>query len=180
MFHFKRTFAGQLNCVWVFLSNFLFASDVFVFFVPNIKCSHGVITPQTWIEGKWLKCVQQLQTQCCDIQKKKEEEETKQYVSTTHILVHFELNHTSPCAAFMLQIEYLQGLFYAFSHTSMHVYISHAELLVLLHYCLLLSYLSLVGNSTGHCNDPGKTIQKWSESTFFPLPLSLPLLTTER
>lgn len=112
--------------------------------------------------------------------KKKEEEETKQYVSTTHILVHFELNHTSPCAAFMLQIEYLQGLFYAFSHTSMHVYISHAELLVLLHYCLLLSYLSLVGNSTGHCNDPGKTIQKWSESTFFPLPLSLPLLTAER
>lgn len=73
MFHFKRTFAGQLNCVWVFLSNFLFASDVFclVFFVPNIKFSHGVITPQTWIEGKWLKCEQQLQTQCCDIQKKK-------------------------------------------------------------------------------------------------------------
>lgn len=60
------------------------------------------------------------------------------------------------------------------------LYISHAELLVLLHYCLLLSYLSLVGNSTGHCNDPGKTIQKWSESTFFPLPLSLPLLTAER
>lgn len=73
MFHFKRTFAGQLNCVWVFLSNFLFASDVFClfFFVPNIKFSHGVITPQTWIEGKWLKCEQQLQTQCCDIQKKK-------------------------------------------------------------------------------------------------------------
>lgn len=139
MFHFKRTFAGKLNCVWVFLSNFLFASDVFVFFVPNLKFSHGVITPQTWIEGKWLKCEQQLQTQSCDIQKK-EEEEKEQYVSTTHILVHFELNHTSPCAAFMLQIEYLQGLFYAFSHTSMHVYISHAELLEQLHYYTIIVF----------------------------------------
>lgn len=37
MFHFKRTFAGQLNCVWVFLSNFLFASDVFCFFCAKYK-----------------------------------------------------------------------------------------------------------------------------------------------
>lgn len=153
---------------------------LFVFFVPNIKFSHGVITPQTWIEGKWLKCEQQLQTQCCDIQKKKGRRRNKAICfHHPHTSALWTQSHLSLCclhAADRISTRVILRI-QSYQHA---LYISHAELLVLLHYCLLLSYLSLVGNSTGHCNDPGKTIQKWSESTFFPLPLSLPLLTTER
>lgn len=153
---------------------------LFVFFVPNIKFSHGVITPQTWIEGKWLKCEQQLQTQCCDIQKKKGRRRNKAICfHHPHTSALWTQSHLSLCclhAADRISTRVILRI-QSYQHA---LYISHAELLVLLHYCLLLSYLSLVGNSTGHCNDPGKTIQKWSESTFFPLPLSLPLLTAER
>lgn len=153
---------------------------LFVFFVPNIKFSHGVITPQTWIEGKWLKCEQQLQTQCCDIQKKKGRRRNKAICfHHPHTSALWTQSHLSLCclhAADRISTRVILRI-QSYQHA---LYISHAELLVLLHYCLLLSYLSLVGNSTGHCNDPGKTIQKWSESTFFPLLLSLPLLTTER
>lgn len=83
----------------------------------------------------------------------------KQYVSTSHIPVHFELNHTSPCAAFMAA-ERLSTmiLFHIQSHQQFFVWqTTHT------HYCCLSSSpLSLVGHSTTHCDNSWiwKTIQK--------------------
>lgn len=77
------------------------------FMVPNDRRRAGVFSSGTdrWeMVEKWT--IQANILRCSSAK--------KQYVSTTHIPMHFELNHTSPCAAFMAAnrvSEYLLGLF---------------------------------------------------------------------
>ena len=47
----------------------------------------------------------------------KKKKKKKQYVSNTHIPMHFELNHTSPCAAFMAADRESAGVIFPFHHS---------------------------------------------------------------
>lgn len=118
--------------------------------------------PQAQIRGetveKW--------TIQANIVQRSSERKKKQYVSTTHIPMHFELNHTSPCAAVTAADRLSAEVIFPFNHTSNSVCDTHTR-----YCCLPLSTLSLGGHSTNHCDNPRmwEPLQKQSPP-FLPLP----------
>lgn len=81
-------------------------------------------------------------------------------LSPTHIPMHFELNHTSPCAAFTAADREFVGVIYPFRHTGPIVHVSFYKL-----YCCLPFVTFVIGRplhdplrQPSNVKDPSKPI----------------------